>query len=140
MVSTSGDVSLQKGQKTRKRAMRKYPIFRQVLSATAAVVVVALGFMTTAAMAGSSTHEARKQLAHAAANPTAQHRRHVARREFARGFGDEAYAAASQQSPAYREPSYSYMPGYAYAPGKGMVDEACNLPTSACPNEMRDGQ
>jgi hypothetical protein len=29
-------------------------------------------------------------------------------------------------------------PGYLYAPGKGIIDEACNLPTSACPNEQRD--
>jgi hypothetical protein len=28
--------------------------------------------------------------------------------------------------------------GYVYAPGKGIVDEACNLPTSACPNEFRN--
>ena len=120
--------------------MRKYPILRQLLSATAAIVVVAFGCMPTGVMAGSSTHEARRQLAHAASNPVAQHRRHVARRDSARGFGDEAYAVASQQSPAYRKPSYSYLPDYAYAPGKGIVDEACNLPTSGCPNEIRDGQ
>jgi hypothetical protein len=29
-------------------------------------------------------------------------------------------------------------PGYLYAPGRGIVNEACNLPTSACPNEQRD--
>lgn len=29
-------------------------------------------------------------------------------------------------------------PGYLYVPRVGIVDEACNLPTSACPNEMRD--
>jgi nucleotide-binding universal stress UspA family protein len=29
-------------------------------------------------------------------------------------------------------------PGYLYVPRKEIVDEACNLPTSACPNEMRD--
>jgi hypothetical protein len=29
-------------------------------------------------------------------------------------------------------------PGYVYVPSKGIVDEACNLPTGACPNEMRD--
>jgi hypothetical protein len=28
----------------------------------------------------------------------------------------------------------------AHAPGKGIVDETCNLPTSACPNEQRDIQ
>jgi hypothetical protein len=34
-------------------------------------------------------------------------------------------------------PAY-YRPGYIYMPAKGIVDEACNLPTSACPNVMRD--
>lgn len=29
-------------------------------------------------------------------------------------------------------------PGYTFVPGKGIVDEACNLPTSACPNSQRD--
>ena len=37
-------------------------------------------------------------------------------------------------------PGYVYEPGYIYLPKKGIVDEACNLPTSACPNEMRDVQ
>ena len=31
-------------------------------------------------------------------------------------------------------------PQYTYIPGRGIVDEACNLPTSACPNTQRDGQ
>jgi len=31
-------------------------------------------------------------------------------------------------------------PQYTYVPGRGVVDEACNLPTSACPNSQRDGQ
>jgi hypothetical protein len=26
-----------------------------------------------------------------------------------------------------------------FVPGKGMLGQPCNLPTSACPNEMRDG-
>jgi len=29
-------------------------------------------------------------------------------------------------------------PGYFFVPGLGIIGEACNLPTSACPNEMRD--
>jgi hypothetical protein len=31
-------------------------------------------------------------------------------------------------------------PQYTYVPGRGVIDEACNLPTSACPNTQRDGQ
>lgn len=30
-------------------------------------------------------------------------------------------------------------PGYTFVPGRGIVDEACNLPTSACPNSQRNG-
>lgn len=32
------------------------------------------------------------------------------------------------------------MPGYTYVPGVGILDESCDLPTSACPNEYRDVQ
>jgi hypothetical protein len=31
-------------------------------------------------------------------------------------------------------------PQFTYVPGRGIIDEACNLPTSACPNTQRDGQ
>ena len=30
--------------------------------------------------------------------------------------------------------------GYVFVPGRGILDEACNLPTSACPNTERDTQ
>jgi hypothetical protein len=29
-------------------------------------------------------------------------------------------------------------PGYVFVPGRGILDEACNLPTSTCTNEYRD--
>jgi hypothetical protein len=31
-------------------------------------------------------------------------------------------------------------PSYTYDSRRGIVDEACNLPSSACPNTQRDGQ
>ena len=31
-----------------------------------------------------------------------------------------------------------YGPGYVFVPGRGILDEACNLPTSTCTNEYRD--
>lgn len=34
----------------------------------------------------------------------------------------------------------SRAPGYVFVPGRGIVNEACNLPTSACPNTLRDVQ
>jgi hypothetical protein len=29
-------------------------------------------------------------------------------------------------------------PGYTFVPGKGILGESCDLPSSACPNEYRD--
>ncbi len=43
--------------------------------------------------------------------------------------------------PVYAYPPRTYVyhgPGYTFVPHRGIIDEACNLPTSACPNEMRD--
>jgi hypothetical protein len=99
--------------------------FATLLFATAPAVA-ALGFMTTNAMAGSSVH---RQLQHAAAH-------HFARADLVRGSANDApaYNKAWPIVPVYRGP------GYAYIPGKGIPDEACDLPTSACPNEMRDAQ
>ncbi len=61
-----------------------------------------------------------------------------------------AYAAHRWHDVAHRgsAPLYNYalpqgaivMPGYVFVPGKGILDEACNLPTSACPNSERDIQ
>jgi hypothetical protein len=31
-----------------------------------------------------------------------------------------------------------YGPGYVYVPGHGILDEACNLPSSTCLNQYRD--
>jgi len=31
-----------------------------------------------------------------------------------------------------------YGPGYVFVPGRGILDEACNLPSSTCTNEYRD--
>jgi len=31
-----------------------------------------------------------------------------------------------------------YGPGYTFVPGKGILGAPCNLPTSACPNSMRE--
>lgn len=55
-------------------------------------------------------------------------------------YGAPAYGTYSGPA-SYGQPAYAYRgPGYIYALSRGIVDEACNLPTSACPNEMRDVQ
>ena len=108
--------------------MRKHLMSAKTLFATAPAVVVALGFMATGVMAGSS------------ARSLNQHHRHLARHEFVPGFGYSAYSAVGSIAADYRGPAYVQMPGCIYVPGKGILDEACNLPTSTCPNEMRDVQ
>jgi hypothetical protein len=108
--------------------MRKHLMSAKTLFATAPTVVVALGFMATGGMAGSSAHSLN------------QHHLHLARHEFVPSFGHSAYSAVGLIAPDYRGPAYIQMPGYIYVPGKGILDEACNLPTSTCSNEKRDVQ
>jgi hypothetical protein len=107
--------------------MRQHFMSRKMLFTTAPAVV-ALGFMMTGAMAGPPAHRETSQLSHRLRHFAARHGRYVARREAMPVFGRNDV------------PGYVYEPGYIYLPKKGIVDEACNLPTSACPNEMRDVQ
>lgn len=37
-------------------------------------------------------------------------------------------------------PNAIQMPGYTFVPGKGILGESCDLPTSACSNQYRDVQ
>jgi hypothetical protein len=113
-------------------------MLRIILFAAAAAAIVALVAMTTDARAGSSTStETGKQHARSAAHSAPQHNhQHAAHRTFPRAFSDGAgaYYAVLPKVLVFRGQ------GYVYVPRKGIVDEACNLPTSACPNEMRDVQ
>jgi hypothetical protein len=126
--------------------MRKHLWSQKHLFATAPAIVVALGFMATDVTAGSSVHHGKNQItspvARSAVQRGVQPRRRLAGQQFVHRIGNlaPAYNAVRSGVPVHREPSYVYMPGYVYAPGKGILDEACNLPTSACPNEMRDAQ
>ena len=49
------------------------------------------------------------------------------------------YARGTQAS-GYIPPNAIRTPRYVFVPGAGILDEACNLPTSACPNSDRDVQ
>jgi hypothetical protein len=94
-------------------------MLRNLLFAAAAAAIVAPVVLTTDAMANSSTSpETGKQHARLGAHSVPQHRRRLV-----------AHSALPKVSVFRRQGS---------APGKGIVDRACNLPTSACPNEMRD--
>lgn len=112
---------------------------RSILLATAAAIAV--GLSANYAMA-HPVGDAKKPAAHRQ-TPSAAHERNriVHHRATAPRLvrGTAAYRAppfyaAPPGAPVYRRP------GNAYVPGKGIVDEACNLPTSACPNELRDIQ
>jgi|SRR5580658_5017914 hypothetical protein len=102
-----------------------------LLAAAAPVVITALGFMTVEATAGSSIDSGKVRLARPAAHSVVQHPWHVMRRPSAR------------REFAHRESVGGFnggWRGYVYVPGQGIADEACNLPTSTCPNDRRDVQ
>jgi len=51
-----------------------------------------------------------------------------------------SHSALHQRPRAVRRAPVYHGPGYVFVPGKGIIDEACDLPTSACPNDQRDVQ
>jgi hypothetical protein len=66
----------------------------------------------------------------------AGHRGHSAwqyRHRFARQSSSPRYGYALPEGAMV-------MPGYVFVPGRGILDESCDLPTSACPNSERDIQ
>jgi hypothetical protein len=88
---------------------------RHLLSfVSGAVFFAALSLSTTAGLT-ASTHGAKKRIAHT---------HHV-------GAGTYGYVVPAR-------PIFGYRDGFVR--GWGIVDEACNLPTSACPNTQRDTQ
>jgi hypothetical protein len=105
-----------------------------MLFATAPAAILALGFMTTDVMAGSSARDGTHRLAGEAAQ--AAHRAHATHRQFVRGRdGGGSHHGAVPQIVTTGRGS-----GYFYRPGRGIVDDACNLPTSGCPDQLRDVQ
>jgi hypothetical protein len=64
----------------------------------------------------------------------AAHRVHSAER-----WHHRPYVARGVAMPRYdyNHPNES-APGYVFVPGKGILNESCDLPTSACSNEYRD--
>jgi hypothetical protein len=83
----------------------------------------------TAAAAGRDRHGA--IAAHRIHNAYIVHPRH----HLARLYG---YAGTASDAPGARYFAPGYATGNIYAPGRGILDEARNLPTSACPNDQRD--
>jgi len=104
----------------------------------AAAIVVGLPANPAMAAAGNAKKPAvHRQTASAAHehNRIVRHRTAAHRLvEGARAYGVPPFYAAPPGVPVY------HRPGYSYVRGKGIVDEACNLPTSRCSNEYRDIQ
>ncbi len=73
--------------------------------------------------------------------------RHAARHHAIRHLGTPhplpAMRRAGPSAPDMRSGfgPYGYVnPGYVFVPGRGILDEDCDMPTSTCPNDMRDTQ
>jgi len=94
-------------------------MFPSRLSLTAPAVVLALGFVSTNALA----HHAKRDGQHH------RHRHHLVRHDRWAPTGPYASPGASPGVAG---------PGYIFVPGKGILGESCNLPTSTCPNDLRD--
>lgn len=109
-------------------------MLRNILFAGAAIVAPIA--MTTDAMAGSSTETGKQHACWGAYSAPRHHHQHAAYRTFTHGLSRDAgtYYSVLPEVSAFRGQ------GYVYVPRKGILGEACNLPTSACPNERRDVQ
>jgi hypothetical protein len=129
MLSGTGSKNTETGKRV---------ILRNLLVTAAVTAIVAPVVMTTDGMAGSSTStEIGKRHVRSAAHSAPQHHHQLAAHHtFTQGLNNDAAAYYS----ARPKVSVSRGPGYVYVPRLGIIDEACNLPTSACPNELRNVQ
>jgi hypothetical protein len=102
----------------------------KIISATTLVALTATLFVVGGGTLSASTvHRGEKPAAWQTSHSVLQHRRYFERER----FGAPAFGAA-YPTPAFQRP------GFYYIPKVGIVGEACNLPTSACPNQLRDIQ
>jgi hypothetical protein len=97
-------------------------------SSIAPDLILMLSLITISGVAGAAIHHgahASGAHSHATSQPRYHSARHVAR--------PAGYAAPV--------PSATYLgPGYVFVPGRGILGEDCDMPTSTCPNELRDVQ
>lgn len=68
-----------------------------------------------------------------ARNTQAVHRAHASHR-FAHASSAPVYGYTGGPTRPIQEP------GYVFVPGRGILGESCNMPTSTCTNEYRDVQ
>jgi hypothetical protein len=118
--------------------MRQYLTQPRILLAAMPVMVAAVGLMTTEVFAGSPPDSGKGLLAPksvhiSSVHAAALHRRHLAQRELHPGpLASSPYGEFTPRIIAFGGARYIYVPK------RGILDEACNLPTSTCPNEQRD--
>ncbi|MGP0090566.1 MAG: hypothetical protein ACLPKB_11505 [Xanthobacteraceae bacterium] len=95
----------------------------------ASLAIVASFFLVTGATA------------HASEQGWKTHRvpHHAVGNAFARAPGRDVARNRSTVGAGWAEGAYQG-PGYVFVPGKGILGEACNLPTSTCENQYRDVQ
>ncbi len=78
------------------------------------------------------------------ATPPGHHAsRHHAIRHLGAPHPLPATRRAGPTAPDMRSGSGPYLhfsPGYVFVPGRVMLDEDCDMPTSNCPNDLRDTQ
>jgi hypothetical protein len=92
--------------------------------------ILMLGLITISGVSGGTVHRGAHRNAPGAHSHATPQPRYHSRRDVARRAG---YAAPV--------PSAAYLgPGYVFVPGRGILGEDCDMPTSTCPNELRDGQ
>jgi hypothetical protein len=106
------------------------------------VGAIALGLLANHATAQELGGDARKPVAHHKTRSTANDlNRHMHHRTSAHRLSTNV--AAYPAPPFYAGPRgvpVYHGPGYTYVPRQGIANQACNLPTSRCPNEYRDIQ
>jgi hypothetical protein len=101
------------------------------------VAAFALGLWANHATAHAADDDAKKLVAH---HQLMAHALNRQVHHWTSAHQSSRNAAAYGIRPYYTAPpgvNVYHWPGYLYVPGRGIADEACNLPTSTCPNEYR---
>ena len=101
----------------------------RILGVTLAGFVIA-SLATSPAAAGVVDRDGRGHaVVHHVRRAHAAHRWHHVAHRFAPAYGN------------YNTRTKAFIgPGYVFIPGLGILDEDCDMPTSTCPNDVRDIQ
>jgi hypothetical protein len=116
-----------------------------------AVLGVTAGASEAAAASSSRNKNAAGVTRHVQYARRAGYGRNAGYYNYAGAVRDRAYAPRFMQPATLPyAPEYGFLrhvpanavtgPGYVFVPGKGILGESCDLPTSACSNEYRDIQ